>query len=302
MIRIPTRLVLLIAAAAIAGTRAAQAEEFEAVSSRASADYIREKLPDGSFKPEYYAFAKGGYWSGPVDDKTIDKMDFLDVAHVIAGPLANQKYIPSKDPAATKLLVVVYWGTTHAPEKASDTAAYEGARQAEAKMAEIESKINEHIVSQALGQQLKDVAGAALTNAIAAVQAENRMRDMADRNNAAMLGYDSWWEQTFDAQNGTALEHRKQDMLDELEHYRYFVVLMAYDFQMLWKQKKSKLLWETRFSIREQNNAFDKQLEAMTVQASRYFGKDSGGLTHDTLPQGTVEIGEVKSLGAVPEK
>ena len=235
-------------------------------------------------------------------DKTIDKMDFLDVAHVVAGPLANQKYIPSKDPAATKLLIVVYWGTTHAPEKASGTAAYEGARQAEAKMAEIESEIQEHVLAPAVGQQLKDIAGAALTNAIAAVQAENRMRDMADRNNAAMLGYDSWWEQTFDAQNGTALEQRKQDMLEELEHYRYFVVLMAYDFQMLWKQKKSKLLWETRFSIREQDNAFDKQLEAMSLQASRYFGKDSGGLTHDTLPQGTVQIGEVKSLGAVPEK
>jgi hypothetical protein len=300
--KIPTRLLLLISAAAIACPRATRAEEFEAVSSRASADYLREKLPDGSFKPEYYAFAKGGYWSGPVADKSIDKMDFLDVAHVVAGPLANQKYLPSKDPAATKLLIVVYWGTTHAPEKASGTAVYESARQAEANMAQIESEIKEHIVAPAAGQQLKDQAGAELTNAIAAVQAENRMRDMADRNNAAMLGYDSWWEQTFDAQNGTALEHRKQDMLDELEHYRYFVVLMAYDFQMLWKQKKSKLLWETRFSIREQNNAFDQQLEAMTLQASRYFGQDSGGLTHNPLPQGSVQIGEVKSLGAVPEK
>ena len=117
-----------------------------------------------------------------------------------------------------------------------------------------------------------------------------------------MLGYDSWWNATFDAQNGTALEVRKQDMLNELEEDRYFVVLMAYDFQLLEKEKKHKLLWETRFSIRERNNQFDKQLASMASEASKFFGKDSRGLNHDPLPEGRVELGEIRDLGTVSGK
>jgi hypothetical protein len=88
----PVRLpacVLLSAAAAFLGPLVTNAEEFEAVSGRVSSDYIRTKLPDGRFKPETYAFGKGGYWSGPLRDKTIDRMEFMDVAKVIAPPLAD---------------------------------------------------------------------------------------------------------------------------------------------------------------------------------------------------------------------
>ncbi len=36
---------------------------------------------------------------------------------------------------------------------------------------------------------------------------------------------------------------------------------MAFDYQLLAKQKKNKFLWEVRFSIREHTNAFDKRME-----------------------------------------
>jgi hypothetical protein len=277
-----------------------QAEEFEAVSGRISSDYVRARLADGSFKPESYAFGRGGYWSGPLDDKTIDTMNFLDVAHVMAVPLAAQGYVPAKDPRTTNLLIMVYWGTTFAPEHASDTTVYNHLADAEAAFTAVHGSM-----TQTNGRS-KFAPGDPLfeevTTAVAAVQAENRMRDNQDRRNAMMLGYDSLWDATFDAQNGTPLEVRKRDMLSELEEDRYFVVLMAYDFQLLSKQKKHKLLWETRFSIREHVNAFDKQLPAMVLGASRYFGSDTKGLVHDTLPEGRVELGDVKSLGVVPEK
>ena len=112
-----------------------------------------------------------------------------------------------------------------------------------------------------------------------------------------------WWEATYNAPKAAPLQAvRKRDMLNELEEDRYFVVMMAYDFQMLWKQKKHKLLWETRFSVSEHGNRFDKQLGAMALYASKYFGQDSGGLVHKGLPDGKVELGDVRSLGTVPEK
>jgi len=73
--------------------------------------------PTARFKTETYAFGSGGNWGGDIKDATIDKLNFLDVAKVIAGPLASQKYLPAKDPNNTKLLIMVYWGTTTVPPR-----------------------------------------------------------------------------------------------------------------------------------------------------------------------------------------
>jgi hypothetical protein len=102
--------------------------------------------------------------------------------------------------------------------------------------------------------------------------------------------------------DGTAMGRRKADMRAELEEDRYFVVLTAFDYQKLVKEKKSKFLWEVRFSIREHGNQFDKRLPAMIAIASDYFGRDSQGLHHVDVPEGKVEIGPVESLGVVPQK
>src|SRR6202167_3577671 len=98
--------------------------DITAVSGRTSPDYVRVRQADGSFTPESYAFGKGGVWGSATKDDSIDKMTFLDVAHVISQPLADKNYLPSKDPKSAKLLIMVYWGTTHAPEHASNSDAY----------------------------------------------------------------------------------------------------------------------------------------------------------------------------------
>jgi len=88
-----------------------------AVASAVSNDYIRAKNSDGSFQPEYYGFGEGGNWGGDISDSTIDKLRFIDVARVIAEPLASQRYFPARNPNKTRLLVMVYWGTTVVPER-----------------------------------------------------------------------------------------------------------------------------------------------------------------------------------------
>src|SRR5580700_10166086 len=91
--------------------------QITAVSSRACDDYVRVKLPDGSFQAETFTFGQGGYYSGFNRDKTIDQMGFKDVARTIATQLANQNYLPSTDPNNTRLLIMVYWGTTAGPSQ-----------------------------------------------------------------------------------------------------------------------------------------------------------------------------------------
>jgi hypothetical protein len=286
-------LVLLVGCGTALSNRAiARAEEIAAVSSKVSDDYVRTKLADGSFQPESYAFGKGGYWSGALRDKTIDEMNFMDVARTIAGPLERQGYLPTKDPETTKFLIMVYWGTTQAPEHANETNAFRNTRQARADIDK----------ARLLGSPAEMAAAeAAFTSAFAALQAENTRRDRANVLNAQMLGYDSWWGATARFE-GTPFDSRWQEMVNELEKNRYFVVLMAYDFQLMWKQKKTKLVWETRFSIGEQRNRFDQQLVAMALEASKYFGQDSHGLVRKAIPEGKVVVGEVKSLGVVGAK
>jgi hypothetical protein len=242
---------------------------------RVSSDYVRTKLADGSFEPEPYMFGQGGYWSGAMRDESIDKLKFMDVARCIAIPLEAQNYLPAKDPKKIRLLIVVYWGTTTGTDDTSASAAYQNF----------------------FASQLPSGTGQTFSEgALDLVLLDNAMRDQANLQNARMLGYDS----TGMIGTGlgmTAMRGRELDLIAEIEENRYFVVLMAYDFQLMWKENKSKLLWETRYSIRQRRNEFDKQLMAMTASASRYFGQDSHGLIRKEIPKGKVTIGDLKVLG-----
>jgi hypothetical protein len=292
------------------------------VSSRVSDDYNRSRLPDGTYKPETYAFGEGGHWTGTVKDGSIDGLRFIEVARSIAEPLARQNYLPSRDPRATKQLIMVYWGRTSTPGRFENSASAGLLQRASADAASHKSLNDQNkffsdqvVVPPAVAMPCAKYdpatttdqitggidADNAMSSAMSLVAAEDRSRDQQDAKNASLLGYDVWWDST-NSFKGTPLEHRRQDMIDELEHDRYFVILMAYDFQTMWKQKKHKLLWETRFSVNQRGVDFDKDLPLMALNASRYFGQSSNGLARDTLPVGRVDVGDLQTLGVVASK
>jgi hypothetical protein len=258
--------------------------------SRVSKEYVRSRLPDGTFLTEYYAFGEGGSWDGGIKDPSIDNVKFRDVASVVAAPLASQDYVPTKDAGKTKLLIMVYWGTTEVPAPPDSDPLYQTYYHLMAEAALItDIGAKDNLISEAL--HLLSIA--------------NHRRDLLDYKNAGMLGYNATG--LIGTEYGRYLSHtalgvKQRDEVSEIEENRYFVVLMAYDFQLIWKQKKHKLLWETRFSINERHNEFDKALPVMAAYASRYFGQDSGGLLRTPVRDGRVEIGETKSLGEVPGK
>jgi hypothetical protein len=257
----------------------------EAVASKVSPDYVRAKMPDGSFRPEFYSFGKGGYWGSEISDKTIDFMGFMDVLRAIAPALGSQKYVPATDPKATRLLIMVYWGTTTVPPPYEMDPLYRGYHDAVEEYQLLMSSIPPQV----------DEANAVLTSGLHMLEMENHIRDRTDFKNAAMLGYDMSGLIGTDWGNylsHTAAKTERNDEVDEIEENRYFVVLMAYDFQLLWKEKKHKLLWEARFSINERHNAFDEALPAMASYASRYFGQPSNRLIRQRLLNDDVEIGE----------
>jgi hypothetical protein len=121
--------------------------------------------------------------------------------------------------------------------------------------------------------------------------------DMSMSRNAGILGYT-------DAVNATGILRKRlaDDLNDELSSSRYFVVLMAYDFQMMWKEKKHKLLWESRFSVREQGNDFTVALPAMAKYASHYFGQDSHGLLRTRVPDARIYVGDPTIIGYLTDR
>jgi hypothetical protein len=175
---------------------------------------------------------------------------------------------------------MVYWGTTDVPERSSTSPAG----------LELQNALN---LPPDDPQKLDSISFA-----MQMTHMEDMERDSLDGKNAGMLGYTSpddgdtrgidYWRQI----DYTALGKRHNDWIAEIEQKRYFVVLMAYDFQVLWREKKHKLLWETRFSINQQRNDFAKALPVMANKASRYFGQDSHGLIRQQVPEGRVEVGE----------
>jgi hypothetical protein len=293
---------LLYAEPAAVSSFAYGATGITAVSSRVSKEYIRSKLPDGSFIPEEYAFGNGGRYDGPFRDPSIEKLGFLDIARVIAVSLRAQNYLPARDLKTERLLIMVHWGTTIVPEQSSMSVG----------SLELQSAQDTASISSSGGAFAAGNAHEATQTAYALANMQNsmeaRQRDQTDLMNAKLLGYDS--DGLIGTDYGDWIAHfgvtglHRDELISEIEGNRYFVVLIAYDFQVYLKQKKLKALWETRFSINEPSNDFTKALPVMAQYASRYFGQASHGLLRTLVPDGRVNVGEPKSLGEVdgPEK
>ena len=288
-----------------------------AVYSAVSPAYARTKLPDGSFKPETYAFGEGGSWGGALSDPTMDKLRFLDIAHMIAPALAGKNYRSSADPRQTELLVMVYWGTTAGANDnggASSSPLYQNAHAMIPPPLPPKPKPpsgGRDAGSGSLagtGEQqernfLEVINQSALAQVDMLMHIANRQRDQLNMDNAKVLGYLPDLVKMVDYK-GSPRNFRRQELLDDVEENRYFVVLLAYDFQTLWQHKQRKILWEIRYSIRERGNDFSRDLAGMSQYASRYFGQDSDGLIRTPLRETKIILGDPKVLGyeAEPKK
>ncbi len=288
----PCLLSLILAAmlAARASGKEDDSTEITAVLATVHNGYERTKQADGTLKPETYAFGEGGFTGTPVKDKSVDQLPFLKVAQAIAPQLGRQSYVPSHDPAQTNLLILVYWGTTGTDQNASGGYNIGAAPiPAPPPPPPVISGGRGGVIVIATPPPPRPPPSNPDQDAYdAAASAQNRKRDWDNSRNAQMLGYDEVL-----AQASTRPESRHYlDLVDEVEDTRYFVILRAYDFHLMWKDKKQKLLWEIRYSIRAHDHLFEEALVSMTNMASRYFGQPSKGLVRKEVPVGRVNLAD----------
>jgi hypothetical protein len=281
-------------AGALCMGNASSAEDVEAISSRTVNGYVRVRLKDGTYAPESYVFRKGAYWGGFIADASMDQASLPFVENAIGAALASQRYVRATDPKNARLLIEISWGKAsplgawtnpelgYAREQATGDEAFSqelrelAVRPARATPHAYPSSIPPTAV---LSGSLQARASERFAEQLA--ESEQTLANLTVSQNALMMGLAAGRD-------------------PELREARYFVALRAFENPLEAHLLKSKLLWEARFSVGERHMAFDRELAGMAQAASTFFGRDSDGLRHQPVREGHVEIGEVKSLGFLP--
>jgi hypothetical protein len=272
--------VLIMVAAAVLDSSLCRAnptdtpsDELTAIYAETFHGYTRTTQADGSLSPETYGVAVGGLinsdpkadeqgFSIRTFDPSVDRTTFVEIAGVVEQALAFKRYTPTSDPKTAKLLIVVFWGRTTGTNRFTGSEGF-------------------------LGN--KDGTG----------------RDLVNRRNAALLGFGRemyLFDAGFDDSTSIMASIRRQvhsRVLDAIEDDRYIVILEAFDFQKIWKQKVAVRLWETRFSLSQRHDDFRADLPRMAQAAEYFFGTNNPRISYEGIPEGQVEIGPLKSLGVL---
>lgn len=271
------------------GAQVTALNERIAVSSTAAPDYVRATLTGGALKPESYIFTRGHFLGGGTVDRGLQQTSFESLARKLAPDLAKQSYLPTRDVASADLLIVVHWGTSMVFDDSMRDTQLE--------------RLNGELASyRAAVAEVGGVADVSALNSVSYdLQNGQDNAEFALQQNAKLLGY----TRTLNAAGGRDNYQTEQQkfLAAELSEERYFVVLMAYDYQAMRKTKESKLLWVTRLSVRSPGNNFTEALPVLSQAGSHVYGRNVDDLVHvkANLRTGRVSFGEMKVLASAEE-
>ena len=284
--------------------------------------YKRAKAKDGSFKPEYYALSNGGRIAGTTSDFTVDRVTYAQVVEIAKRLLAQKNYHYAQTKEQAKLLLVLNWGSTLAPNGTNKEQNVASTGTALDTLKEMKDMANRVVAPTYPGEDVgKNTAAgfgrgiqfasneeAAVRSAAGSVESQmlrsltdDRVRDQLNEHNAQVLGYRDDLAEANGIRRWAGGGDLYTDLITDVEESRYYIVVSAYDFPELLKTQKKKLLWQARVSVRAPGNSFDSSLVAMLKSAAKYFGQDSGRLVRGEETKGTVELGELKYLVEVKE-
>lgn len=314
-----TKAILLAAATFLPAALRADHSGFVTVNATASKGYVQQKFVNGAPQRQTYVFFQGKFF-GETRDPSLERLSFMDVAKILAPDLAKQNFFPTRDARSADLLIVVNWGST-LTDPSQDAADPERQFQFQDKM----QSIRDYNASYSAGGA-PDPSPIEFQMMI--TRNDQFSAQVAASHTAQLLGYTDALnreiKRSWAYQDG--LSAKAESYLADLNQERYFVVLMAYDFQELQRShhaadmrtamgtpqygptatalRKGEAapnpVWSVRMNIRADGNNFAEALPAMSAIAAEYFGKQMDGLTTSQTSVGStghVEIGETKVLG-----
>ena len=244
------------------------------IDSEASVSYNEKKESDNGASYETYVFIKGNFYGGDISDKSLRNVTFEDVIGTVGESMKQRNFYPSASADQGDLLVVVHYGSTSVPQ---DLAELFGTEMDDPYG---EQGIDEDpVVNDTYFDDLK------------------RLSDFGHKNQPGMNNSKLGIGRALDRKNINTTE--EFDLRVELEDERYFIILMAYDYEKLRTTKEQELLWTTRFSLPSIGTNFEDAYPALARAASSHYGtsleKYAKSSTH--FGTGSVDIGELKTVG-----
>jgi len=319
-------LVFLAATALLPPVLRADHQDFVTVNATASKGYTQRKFAHGVPQRQTYVIFEGKFF-GETRDPSLQRLSLMDIARVLAPDLAKQNYFPTKDARAADLLIVVNWGTT-LTDPTQDNTDTERQFQFSDKMQAIQDY-----------NAVINAGGMADPSPITFQMMINRNDQLsalfAASSNARLLGYTDILnkEEAHSWAFQDRLSTKAETYLAHLNQERYFVVLLAYDYQEMQRNHRSvgaaallasaqsgssfasaattslhkpeappAPVWSVRMNIRANGNNFTQALPAMSAVAADYFGKQLDDLATAHVSVGKnahVDVGETKVLNVV---
>jgi hypothetical protein len=246
------------------------------VDSFAEENYLKSKEADEGLVPETYHLVQGKRIGGYISDKSLNDVPFIEVAENLAEQLRFRDYYPAQAKEEGDLLIIVNWGVTQIQ------ADFE-----ELFPTDVEEETDEE--GEASDSFLDGAPGSVI---------EEGGYTYSEQSNAALIGFDRALRRK---DLGTQDQYELQEML---QNERYFMILSAFDWQLLRKTGEKKLLWTTRFSLDAVKQGFDEAHFALSRGAANYFGTNLDGdlgKVNTHVGPGEVKTGELKVIETVDE-
>jgi hypothetical protein len=261
-----------------------QAANRVVLKAQASEDFVKARALDPTKKIQTYQFMKGNVHVGMTSDPSMKEVPFEGILSDLAINLQKEGFYIHKDKSKGDLLIVVHYGVTDVEISYEEMMGYN---------TEEDLGLTDEVFSAGAGGAAIDFATIDAINSASFNLGSSANGASANRHGeyykAQLLGM----ERAYNDKITSTEEHELKSMLAE---ERYFLVLMAYDYEKF-KKGVAELQWSTRYSIRTLGQSFGDAIQELNFVASDYFGKNIDGLTKQRVTdESRVEMGDIEVL------
>ena len=257
------------------------------VDSYAREGYEEAKVVDGESRHETYHFFKGRHFGGNMRDPSLRELSFEDMAVALAEEMKARNYYSVMGQEEGDFLIVVHWGVTGIEESLDELMMND--------VGGFGSVDSGTVVDSSSGEIGSDFSQDYFNNV---ESYDSTGSGRADQNNASLIGFDR-------ALSRKGLSSQDDyELRSMLRDERYFIVLMAYDWQKMRLEQKFDLVWSTRFSLDAIGTNFRDAHFALSRGAANYIGTNLDGdlgKTKTHLGTGDVELGDIEVVETIKE-
>ena len=258
------------------------------ISAEVSKEYRASHQQGGDLlSPETFTLAQGQFFPGINPDESLKKIGFEQLMLPLAYGLAQQSYQPTKEPSKADLLVIVHWGVTEPADfdDVMEDELLDRTQDAVDSMSNTNPLLNDY----------------AALNSISAMQENiDRGLDRQIAANARLLGYSRALVQARMKYRRKGKEGELPDVAKELAEERYFIVVSAWDNQLIQNSGERKLLWITRTSLPATGHSFAMSIPTLIREGCKYYGKHFEELQKIDSPLGPIRKRAQKTAESAP--